>query len=179
MCLRRIVLIAAGWAFLWPVPRIGYAQDAASAKAFISSVFQLYSKGGSGTPYSPRFVHSSLLALIRADLKAAEAAHEAPGPLDADIVCDCQEWEGIWVHRIDVRIVKPGRAIVTASFDIEAPEHRDATDLRNMRYTLVSEHGQWRIYDIQDVSPWEDAEVHVPLREGILKDLELFKRESK
>jgi hypothetical protein len=174
-----MVLLAAGSALVWLVPCAAPAQDAASAKAFIGSIFRLYSNGGSGTPYSLRYIHSSLLALIHADLKAAEAAQEAPGPIDADIVCNCQEWEGIWVHKIDVKIVRPGRVVVTASLDIEAPEHRDATDLRNMRYTLVSENGQWRIYDIQDVSPWEDAEVHVPLRAGILKDLELFKREPR
>lgn len=179
MRLRQVVLVVVSGAFLWPAPRDARAQDAASAKAFLISIFQLYPNHGHGTPYSPRYIHSSLLALIHDDLNAAEAAQEAPGPLDADIVCDCQEWEGIWVHKIDVKIVEPGRAIVTASFDIHAPEDRNAIDLRIMRYTLVPEHGQWRIYDIQDLSPWEDAEAHVPLRMGILKDLEFFKRESK
>jgi hypothetical protein len=172
-------LIAVGGAFLWPSLRTAQAQDATSAKAFVNSIFQLYPNHGNGTPYSSRYFHSSLLALIHADLKAAETAHETPGPLDADIVCDCQEWEGIWIHKIEVNIARPGRAIVTASFDIRGPENRDAIDLRIMRYTLVPEHGQWRIYDIQDLSPWKNAEVHVPLRRGILKDVELFKVESK
>jgi hypothetical protein len=177
--LCKLFLIMVSGALFWSAPRDAHAQDAASARAFLNSIFQLYPNNGIGTPYSSRYIHSSLLALIHADLKAAEAAKETPGPLDGDIVCDCQEWDGVWVHKIDVKIVKPGRAIVTASFDIRGPENRDAIDLRIMRYTLVPERGQWRIYDIQDLSPWEDAEVHLPLRKGILKEVQIFRGESK
>jgi len=178
MCHRRTASIVCSSALCLLAALPIHAQDAASARAFINSIFQRYANGGGGTPFSLRYIHSSLLALIHTDLKAAERAHKIPDAIDGDIVCDCQEWEGIWVHKIDAKIVKPGRAIVTASFDIHALESRDAIDLRVMRYTLVPEHGQWRIYDVQDQSPWEDADVHVPLRRLILKDLEYFKRES-
>lgn len=152
------------------------AQTAASARAFINSVLRLLPSHG--IPYSPSYYHSSLLALIHADLKAAEAAHGIPDSIDAEIICNCQEWDGIWLRKIDANLVKPGQAVVTASFDIRAPKDRASIDLRVMRYTLVVEDGQWRIYDIQDLSPWETGDdAHVPLREGIQNDLDDLKNQ--
>jgi hypothetical protein len=43
-----------------------------------------------------------------------------------------------------------------------------------MQYTLVAERGQWRIYDIEDLSSTFDPDQPRSLRKQIQKDLEEF-----
>ncbi len=178
MLVRWLIVIILWPTFLAPAAA---GQSAVSAKDFLSSIYQLYGNKGHGIPYSPRYIHSSLLFLIHADLKAAQAASEVPWPLDADIACDCQEWDGIWLDKLDVKLEKPERAIVVASFYIYSPENRsgDDRDRREMRYTLLAERGGWRIYDIEDMSRKFDPKEPRSLRRQLRQDIESFKHESR
>ena len=123
------------------------AQDAKSAREFMLSAFHLYDAGGKGVPYSSGFYHTSLLALINADLRAAERSKFIP-LAGTDLFCNCQERDGIWIQQLDVTPEAPSRGRVTVSFAVYAPGHQPDDGLRTLQYTLVREHGRWRVYDI-------------------------------
>jgi len=177
MRMKKIVVLL--YSFLWPViPCV--AQDAASAKAFINSAFRLYQNHGYGIDgehgndreLTKRFIHSSLLALIDKDSKVVAAAGtDISHVLDGDIICDCQDWEGIWVLHVDVKVENPRRAQVVVSFAIWDPKDRPKDDLRIIKYTLVPEHGQWRIYDIAVLNPAPVASDAKSMREGLQKQI--------
>jgi hypothetical protein len=168
------------FSFLWPViPCV--AQDAASAKAFMNSAFKLYQNHGDGIygkhgndrELMKRFIHSSLLALIDKDIKTVAAAGTdiIPYAGGGDLICDCQEWDGIWVSHMDVNVENPQRAQVIVSFALYEPKNCPKDDLRVLKYTLVPEHGQWRIYDITDMNPSPDASEAKSMREGLQKEI--------
>lgn len=156
------------------------AQDKASAQAFMNSAFRLYQNHGGGiygkhgndSELTRRFVHSSLQALIDKDVKTVAAAGtDEPYAGDLDLICDCQEYDGIWELRMDVKMVNPKLALVTASFEIDDPKTRAKGQTRIMRYTLVPEHGQWRIYDTLRLAPSPDG---VSVRVGLQKDIAFY-----
>jgi hypothetical protein len=179
MHFRRFISFAACAVLILHSARISHAQTAASAKSFLTSVFKLYENNDKGTPLSLRYLHSSLLSMIRANLKAANAASEVPAALDADIVCDCQEWQGFWVHSMEVKLEKPDRAIAVVTFEVEAPKNPSTGDFRKMNYTLVTEHGEWRIYDIENMSRTLDSGQSRSLRDQIKKDIADLERDLK
>lgn len=167
---------------LWPViPCV--AQDAASAKAFMNSAFMLYQnhgygiygKHGNDRELTKRFIHSSLLALIDKDIKTVAAAGaDIPYAGDGDLICDCQDWEGIWVLHMDVKFENPQLAQVVVSFALYEPKNRPKDDLRIIKYSLVPEHGQWRIYDIAVVNPAPEASEAKSMRDGLLKEIAFY-----
>ncbi len=179
MRVRRFISFAFFAVLIPPTARISRAQDAASAKSFIKSIFKLYENHGDGTPYTSRYFHSSLLALIRADRKAANTASEIPEPLDADIVCDCQDWGGMRVHTMDVRLEKPGLALAVVTFDFGMPQNRSDSNLYRMQYSLVAERGQWRIFDIEDLAGTPEPNQPRSLRKQILMDIKDLGAETK
>jgi hypothetical protein len=128
------------------------AQDAASAKKLIESLYRNYTMDGSGTdatgPKAHLYFHSSLIALFRADVKAN--GPDSMPAVDAEPACDCQEWLGIWDLKINIQIVSRERAIAHVSFALAPPEQRDSAYVRRMTLTLVPEQGQWRIWNIVD-----------------------------
>jgi hypothetical protein len=105
-----------------------------------------------------------LASLIAADIKAAGSDIPAAG--DGDLVCNCQEWDGIWIFKMDVELVNPQRAEAVVSFAVYEPKDRPKNDLRTIKYTLVPERGQWRFYDVEDLSSPGS------LREQIRKDID-------
>jgi len=125
------------------------AQDAASAKAFLQSAYAFYGKNGKGNPLTSRYLHSSLSALIDADVKLNDGG---VGVLDGDPVCGCQDWDGIWDLKIDVQVEAPSRAVADVSFALNPPKSRTKDSLRKLKYTLEPERGKWRIYNIVDDS---------------------------
>jgi hypothetical protein len=137
---------------------LAHAQDASSAKQFVESVYKRYEKDGIGVPfggpYAHRFYHSSLLALMRADEKAVGPGEV--GVLDGDPICGCQDRDGIWDRKIDLRLEAPDRAIADVAFALGPPTHRSKDDLRHLTITLAPENGQWRIWDIRDESDPKD-----------------------
>jgi hypothetical protein len=153
------------------------AQDAESARVFLNSIFKLYANHGKGIHQnrvgvcglSTRYVHSSLLALIDADVKAVGT--DVPIACDADIVCGCQEWEGIWIHKMDLMLETPQRAQAVVTFSLYAPKNRPKNDLRTYKYTLIPENGQWHIYDVAYITSLEAAKT---LRKAIQREIEYY-----
>jgi hypothetical protein len=154
--LLRIAIAVSIAAMLPPCP--SHAQDAASAKAFLTSIYQHYQNGAEDGSAginidgsrAALYYHSSLLALMRADVKA-NGPDNVPA-IDFDPICGCQDWDGIWDLKIDVRIETPQRALASLSFALAPPKDRPKDATRKLVFTLVPEHGAWRIYDIRDES---------------------------
>jgi hypothetical protein len=144
------------------------AQDAASARSFLEGVYQRYGNNGPGAdvagPKAKQFFHTSLIVLVRKDQKAAEPDM---GVLDGDPVCSCQDRDGIWDLKIAIRIESSSRAHAAVSFALF--KERSSQDLRALDITLVTEDGQWRIYDILDKS---DPKAPFALRAALEKDIQ-------
>ncbi|MGD0786619.1 MAG: DUF3828 domain-containing protein [Terracidiphilus sp.] len=154
------------------------AQDEASAKALLTTIFGHYGKGGKGVDYKSGYFHTSLVALVNADVKAAGT--DVPSATDGDPVCDCQEWDGIWISKMDVKMETPQRAQAVVSFAIYAPKNRPKDDSRTIQLTLVPERGRWRIYDIVYLSePHSDPDEPKSLRQQIQKDIDFYAHQPK
>jgi hypothetical protein len=156
---------------------LAQAQDANSAKQFVESLYKLYAKDGKGVPFTGpqarRDYDSSLLALMRADEKAAAGD---VGVLDGDPICGCQDWEGIFDLHIDIQVQRPDRAIATVSFSLSEPKHRTAADLRHLTMTLVPENGQWRIWNIRDQS---DPRNIFDVRDALNEEIQQLKKPAR
>ncbi len=158
-------------------PCSSHAQDAASAKAFLVSVYQHYQHGAKGIdfdgPGAGLYYHSSLLSLIRADIKA-NGPDNVPA-VDFDPVCGCQDWDGIWDLRTEIQMASPKRVLASISFALNGPKDRASDSLRKLEFTLVPERGGWRIYDILDES---DPHNTFALRKLIEDDLATLRQSS-
>lgn len=145
------------------------AQDAASAKTFLTAVYHHYANEGIGIeafgPHANLYYHSSLIALMLEDQKAASPD---VGAIDGDPICACQEWDGVWDLKIDVSIDAPDRATATATFALSAPQDRPKDSLRKLVFTLAAENGEWRIYDILDQT---DPSAPYALRKALQQDI--------
>jgi len=171
--LSPIALLAAGLLLATPLA----AQDAASAKALLESAFRLYKNGGKGVDtHSNRYYHSSLKALMTADEKAVrDKGTDIPFARGADMFCDCQEWEGFWVSKMDLSVQTRHRAEAVVSFSVYAPKNRKNTEARTYKYILVPERGNWRIYDILYLS---DSDYSIKsLRENLSHEIEAYSHE--
>jgi hypothetical protein len=142
------------------------AQDAASARTFLQSVYALYAKNGKGAALTSRYYDSTLLRLVATDnkLNAGDI-----GVLEGDPVCGCQDWAGIWDLKIEIQMMQdPNLALADVTFALSAPNGRKKDDLRKLQFTLAPERGQWRIYDIVDDS---DPKAPFQLRKELEKDI--------
>jgi hypothetical protein len=152
--------------------------DAAAAKAFLTSVYKHYGTGGIGVdtvgPDAGRYFHSSLVALLRADQKAASPE---VGAIDGDPVCACQDWNGVWNLAIDVKIETPvsdaARATAKVSFYLSDPKDNPKDSLRKLSIRLAAENGAWRIYDIADET---DPTAPFALRKALQDDIAAHSR---
>jgi hypothetical protein len=150
------------------------AQDAASAKTFLQSVYALYSKNGKGATLTSRYYDSTLLRLVTIDnkLNAGDI-----GVLEGDPVCGCQDRKGIWDLKIDVQMMQdPNLALADVTFALSAPTGRRKDDLRKLQFTLAPARGQWRIYDIVDDS---DPKAPFQLRKELEKDIASLSKSPK
>ncbi len=156
-----------------PIPAA--AQDAASAKIFLQSAYRLYENGGKGIdftgPKASTYYHSTLVALIHADIKA-NGPDNVPA-IDFDPICGCQDWDGIWDLKIDVKAESPQRAQAKVSFSLFAPKDRTKDSFRSLEITLVPERGQWRIYNIVDQS---DPKAPFDMRKALEEDIASFRK---
>ena len=147
---------------------LGSAQDAASAKSFLQSVYARYPKGGPGVdftrPRAGRYVHSSLIALLREDARAVGPGEV--GVLDGDPLCSCQDWDGIYNLKIDVNEDDAGRAEASVSFALFNPAKQQ--DRRSLEITLAQEKGAWRVFNVVDRS---DPKAPFDLRKAMEEEI--------
>ncbi len=119
-----------------PIPAA--AQDAASAKTFLQSVYALYAKNGKGATLTSRYYDSTLLRLVATDnkLNAGDI-----GVLEGDPVCGCQDWAGIWDLKIEIGMMQdPNLALADVTFALfpRRMSHRKKDDLRKLQFTLCA-----------------------------------------
>jgi hypothetical protein len=172
------VLLTLALALLPVAPPISLnAQDAESAEAFLEATYRQYGHDGKGPDlWGPKaeIFHSSLLRLIRADEKANQP--DQAGALDGDPICSCQDWDGIYDLKIDVKPPTGRRTQASVGFYPSSPQQRTARDLRNLTFTLAAEPGQWRIYDILDRS---DPSHPGALRQLLQQDIDTLSQAPK
>lgn len=151
------------------------AQDAASAKSFLESLYRLYGKGGKGVALSGPRTHKvfdpSLLALMDADAKAN--GPDQVGVLDGDPLCSCQDWDALRDLQIAVAPPFEGRTVAKVSFALFAGKNGSPEDRRKLEITLAARQGRWLVYDVLDLS---EPKHPFALRSELKKDLESLKR---
>jgi len=153
----------------------GHAQDAASAKAFVTEIYGNYMNGRGGIHQTARYFHSSLQKLLEEDLRLTNDKNNLSpeiGTLDADYFLNAQEFDDVSDLRVGVTLDKTGRAVADVSMTICAPgkcsgDHE--LDERHLRMNLVSEQGKWRVWDLifllKDQKP--DS-----FRAGLIRDID-------
>jgi len=158
-------------------PTLASGQDANSARAFLQDAYGHYARGGEGIslygPLAKQYFHSSLIMLVQAHDKALGSDL---GELDGDLVCSCMDWGGIFDLKIDIQIENSQRAIANARFALYEGKDRDKDSWRKLKFTLVPEHGRWRIWDITDYS---NPELVYSVREEISDDINFHAKNSK
>jgi hypothetical protein len=129
-------------------PVASFAQPGSTgARAFVRWLYSHYPAPRDAHPFypvgpiAPRVFDPSLLALIRADQKAANG--EEPDYMDADVLCQCQDDEGLRWSIQTVATTGPSNA--TARVRLQFPyEHK--TDMVTLQLTRTAQ--GWRIHDI-------------------------------
>lgn len=119
-----------------PAPR-----DAASARAFLQSIYRHYRKDGPGAQLGQPglYFEPVLAAAIRKDADEAEAKGDM-SKMDVDPFCACQDFGSITPSFGPVAI-QGDRATVTVSFlNFEMPQ--------TLHYTLAWTQAGWRVFDI-------------------------------
>ncbi len=118
--------------------------DAASARAFVELIYHYYRKGGTGAPMDrpARWFEPVLARAIQRDIAKSERTGDV-GKLDADLFCDCQDFDALHAT-IDRFAVVHGRTHVTVHFSNGGPI--------TIRLTLVWTKAGWRVSDIR----WPD-----------------------
>ncbi len=151
------------------------AQDAKSAKAFLASIYRHYENGGNGINIgnrdADRYFSASLLALVQADAKAA--GPQNVGAIDADPICACQDWEGIWNLDIVVNVGEAKHAQAAVSFSLSPSRNYRNDASRSLRIKLISVRGGWKIDDIIDLT---DPKAPYALRKALVDDIQLNRR---
>jgi len=146
------------------------AQDTAAAEDFLRNIYSHYQNGGEGIAFdgarAGQYFYSSLLELETADVKATGPGY-APA-IDWDPICGCQDWEGIWNLNIQIQVESPEQVTANVSFAISDPKKSSIDATRRLEFTLMTERGNWRIYDILDRS---DPKLTSSVRQLLQKDL--------
>lgn len=150
------------------------AQDAASAKTFLTGLFSTYEHKGKGPGTGPKVLHSSLIALMNKEEKLAAKVGDEPTFGDGDFVCDCAEWQGFWVINMDVQLKNPQLAEATVEFSVYPPATRKKTDIKKVVYTLAPENGGWRIYDMTEMPAPGSKDAPFSARAELDKNIKLY-----
>jgi hypothetical protein len=153
-------------------------QDADSAKHFVDSLYRHYTNHGKGIdfngPKALSYFSPSLNALMAADAKAV--GPNEVGVLDGDPICSCQDWDGIYDLKIDIRMLGNDQARAAVSFSLFAPKAGADRDFRSLAMTLVRAGTAWRIDNITDKS---DAKAPFDLRAELIKEIRSLQKHTK
>ena len=109
------------------------------AEAFVRALYASYADGDDARPWSGEGVWSPRMhALIRRD---AELATEDLPYLDADPICNCQDWERLSVRAVTLATAHDGAVVATVRF-VNAGEDKTSV--------LKLERGRlgWRVDDV-------------------------------
>ncbi|MBN8528055.1 MAG: DUF3828 domain-containing protein [Caulobacterales bacterium] len=111
------------------------------AEVYVRALYASYS-GDDADPWSGNRVWSRRMdALVRRDAELADG--DLPY-LDADPICDCQDWENLSVHSVALSPVRPDGSVEATVRFVNAGE--DQTVLLK----LVREGDGWRVDDVMN-----------------------------
>ncbi|WP_333590958.1 DUF3828 domain-containing protein [Brevundimonas sp.] len=120
-----------------PPPQV----PAEGAEAYVRALYASYS-AGDAAPWSGRRVWSRRMgALVRRD---AELANGDLPYLDADPICDCQDWENLSVRSVALSPVRADGSVEATVRFVNAGEDQTAL------LKLVREADGWRVDDVMN-----------------------------
>jgi len=117
------------------------ADDAAGAEAFVRGVYAAYSDapGGTGPDHAVTTYSAELNRLIAAGGPTGEPPNLG---LDADPICDCQDWQALTLTQVAVTPRGAGRAEARVSFtNMASPT--------TQTLLLVRDPAGWRVDDVR------------------------------
>lgn len=133
---------AALTATLASLPMAAPQASADGAEAFVRALYATYADGGDANPWSGARVWSRRMhALVRRD---AELAVDDLPYLDADPICNCQDWENLTVRSVALSPVRADGSVEATVRFVNAGE--DTTALLK----LVREADGWRVDDVMN-----------------------------
>jgi hypothetical protein len=153
------------------------AQDVAGAKSFLAEAYRHYTRNSKGIQHYDHYLHSSLRALMDADAKAVGT--DIPVSGDGDLFCDCQDWEGIWDLKIDVKPLDKERAEADVTFFLSDPKDPKVGGeaARSLHYVLAVENGGWRVWNV--ISYRKSDKSSFDLRAEMVKEIQLYADQAK
>jgi len=124
------------------------AADVQAARAFLVQLYSHYSAPGDTfdpTGANARSVFDpAMIAEFRENARLTPKGDE--GAIEGDPICDCQDNTGMRSKVGAIRLAAPD----TATADVELTfAAASPPEIRRLTITLVTIHGQWRIYDIR------------------------------
>lgn len=133
--------------------------QAASPATFVTRIYQALDSDDNDNPVlrNERIYSAGLLALMRADERAAAARGDGVGTLDFDPLCNCQDIAATFT----VKIVEENRTRATARVYSDA---MDGSGRLTITLRLVKETAGWRIDEIS--APPSFASLRGLLRNG-------------
>ena len=124
------------------------AADPERARAFLIQLYAHYPQANADfdpTGANARAVFDpSMVALFRQDARLTPKGYV--GAIDSDPICDCQDDGGLRSRIGAVRLVAPDTATAQVELTFAAAS---PPEVRRLSITLVTVHGQWRLYDIR------------------------------
>ncbi|MBX3477786.1 MAG: DUF3828 domain-containing protein [Brevundimonas sp.] len=118
------------------------AEDGAGAETFVRALYASYADGDDARPWSGDRVWSARMnALVRRD---AELATEDLPYLDADPICDCQDWERLAVRAVALSPVGADGSVEATVRFVNGGEDKTAL------LKLKREADGWRVDDVMN-----------------------------
>ena len=129
------------------------AQDARSAEAFVTQLYQRYHTQKDFSPFADlptvnTIATPALAALVKQEQKASAAADDE-GAMDSDPLSGSQDSEGLQVAGLKIEPAGSGKAVADVTL-------RFQTERVLRRLFLVAVNGQWRIDNITDEKGHDD-----------------------
>lgn len=129
-------------AALTALPMAAPQVPADGAETYVRALYAGYSDDAAAAPWSGRRVWSRRMdALVRRD---AELADGDPPYLDADPICDCQDWENLTVRSVALSPMRADGSVEATVRFVNAGEDQTAL------LKLVRETDGWRVDDVMN-----------------------------
>lgn len=117
-----------------------------SPEAFVRRLYAVFKDGPGHNPpdwtgrVAGQYFDAEMVALFKRD--RATTPRGDVGLIEADPICDCQDWGKLTVESVELTAPNANQAQATVAFT-------NFGDHFVMKYDLVNVGGQWRIHDIQ------------------------------
>ncbi|WP_068080162.1 DUF3828 domain-containing protein [Novosphingobium rosa] len=120
--------------------------DARALDALVNQIYAPYRINGRDSDYLKAGIYTSQTRMLIQQW-AQQSNGEADEVSDADMLCDCQDWDAdaFHVETVSRQFTGPGRAVMLLSVWQTRSHHS------NVRLSLVKEGSSWAVEDIGDI----------------------------